>query len=835
MNFINIWIILLIFLLPYIWFWDKLYIWWDDTRLFYSYPFERLKNIAWSSWFHFSGYGTNSSQYFIMPLLLVLSFLRIFIADFILQNFCISSIFILWFFYSKKYLDYIGWWDNHRLSMICSFIYISSPILYFNQINSFLYCIRLVALIPFILYNWALYINEWRKTNLLYSILWLICFSLAVFSIPWLLWFLLPFSIIYLIYICINYKIFSFKRLFIFLWLWLLSQIFWLLPFATQFIYKWSSWWSDVLSKETSDTFTPTVKSTSYGNWIIDPMTNNFHRKIQQNFSWESNKIQKNWYDRVYYISFAYIFIILIWLFYSSKIDKKNQQLYYLSFVWFLISLFLFTVKIWVLEQVFLSFGKIPWFVMFRNFFDKFSLWYLLFFVCIIYQSMIIIKKNNIYIYNILLYVILWLSIYTSIPLLKGTLLNVPLRTTQNIKRNMNIPNEYFDFLKKVKDKLSPTQSIFILPYGISSYSYIQWNNSNEYFIWRSPIELFIWINDYSWRLSFRAKVAQNIENEIKASNYKKIFKILDQYNVKYIINFPKLNSELLKSYLFDQELSLYQSWMVNNKLVKKILTSKSWNYELYKINYKNNWIFESNQILSFEKKRSYYYNLRFNLKNNQLLKLLFKDSFHSQRKLYPGKPITHCPTTQVYNTYTETGSYITWTIHIVTPQQTLYTIAKSYRLKSDYIYDLNKLTTAKLTSWQTLQIVPESYPQILQTATGNITECTQSGYTFWQWEELSYLWRKPLWDDNHSMIYDYANWRNISLTGGDGQNLLDQGLSDWRITRNIDGSYDVSLVLYFRPQSRFYVWLGVSGTTFLALLMWLAISSFRKKENSLE
>ena len=46
------------------------------------------------------------------------------------------------------------------------------------------------------------------------------------------------------------------------------------------------------------------------------------------------------------------------------------------------------------------------------------------------------------------------------------------------------------------------------------------------------------------------------------------------------------------------------------------------------------------------------------------------------------------------------------------------------------------------------------------QTASGDI----QSDYTFFQGEELSYLWKTPLRDTSHEMVHDYANGRHIDI-----------------------------------------------------------------------
>lgn len=109
---------------------------------------------------------------------------------------------------------------------------------------------------------------------------------------------------------------------------------------------------------------------------------------------------------------------------------------------------------------------------------------------------------------------------------------------------------------------------------------------------------------------------------------------------------------------------------------------------------------------------------------------------------------------------------------------------------------------------------------------TGSITtECVNSSYTFFQGEELSYLWKQPLRDESHSLMNEYANGREIDIKQPVTSNkyavetYLEQGLREGRIHKNTDESYQVDLVLYFRPQSWFYLGLLISGLTLLSLL----------------
>ena len=107
-----------------------------------------------------------------------------------------------------------------------------------------------------------------------------------------------------------------------------------------------------------------------------------------------------------------------------------------------------------------------------------------------------------------------------------------------------------------------------------------------------------------------------------------------------------------------------------------------------------------------------------------------------------------------------------------------------------------------------------------------NNTQTTECEHTqkFFEGEELSYLYKKPIFDDTHQMILDYANGWTINP-----QYIKDNYSKDY-YTTNPDGSIDIEFVMYFLPQSYFYIGLIISGTTFLACIGYL-IWDWRKSK----
>ncbi len=105
-----------------------------------------------------------------------------------------------------------------------------------------------------------------------------------------------------------------------------------------------------------------------------------------------------------------------------------------------------------------------------------------------------------------------------------------------------------------------------------------------------------------------------------------------------------------------------------------------------------------------------------------------------------------------------------------------------------------------------------------------NTTECERT-QKFFEGEELIYLWKKPIFDNTHTRVYDYANQWTI-----DSDYIKSHYSKDY-YTENVDGSINIELVMYFKPQSYFYLGLIISGTTVIFCIIYL-IYNWRKDRN---
>lgn len=99
--------------------------------------------------------------------------------------------------------------------------------------------------------------------------------------------------------------------------------------------------------------------------------------------------------------------------------------------------------------------------------------------------------------------------------------------------------------------------------------------------------------------------------------------------------------------------------------------------------------------------------------------------------------------------------------------------------------------------------------------------ECVKD-LRYFEGEEISYLWKKPLFGESHRLAYNYANSWQIN------PKTIKMKYNDTYYTMNEDGSINFDMVLYYRPQSWFYVFFLFSVTS-MAISSFLVLRNIRK------
>jgi hypothetical protein len=691
-------VIVFLIILPYYLFSGKLYIGGDDTRLFYSYPLEFLRNITYSSWVNNSSIGTNGPSQYIAPFLLACSFLGLIISKITMNYLAFSLPLILGFIYFQRTIKELFNFDNKTdlEILIGSIFYILSPILIIDQMFVFLISIWLVGFIPIIIYYFLKYLKTKSFTYVFVASIWCLVLGHAIYSIPWLVGFIFPVAL-GLTMICFLFPkkdvLCFLKRLFIFLGFIIVTQAFWLISFISTYLnLGQNSFASKFLSKGFIDTFTPTILSTATST-VIYPLLNLFPKQIVFDFDWRFKDVFTNFYDKTFILNLIFILILgLTLLNYRRYLDKTQRKIFLLLLVSFIVSLYFFTVNIGPLKDLFILFGHIPGFTMFRNFYDKFAVGYVLIYAAIITVSLIIFSAKYPIRRKLILPVIFLIIIINFLPVKQ--IVNSPLWMTKDIHKNINIPKEYLDFMSLIKNNISSTNNILSIPFGSSIYSIIKDENSNNVYAGVSPVKIFSGVNDISGHMSFNfTKEADIVDRLIVSRKYEEFRKVMFEHNINYILITKNVPKELAGSYLYNQNLfDAQDDNFINSITSKKLFVSSSGNYELYEAK-KVNSLIDSRNIY-FKKISQVEFVLYFkNLSTTQALS--FVDSYHSGWKLFLQK-------------------------------------------NPSFSFCQNPLKNNKIGS----------------------SECKAEN-EFFNIKDLSYSFEKPIFDPSHSLEYGYANkWK---------------------------------------------------------------------------
>jgi hypothetical protein len=103
------------------------------------------------------------------------------------------------------------------------------------------------------------------------------------------------------------------------------------------------------------------------------------------------------------------------------------------------------------------------------------------------------------------------------------------------------------------------------------------------------------------------------------------------------------------------------------------------------------------------------------------------------------------------------------------------------------------------------------------------ITECIAK-QKFFEGNELFYFYQRPVFDNTHKAVFGYANQWIID------PQFIKQNFSKSYYTENLDGSINIELYLYFKPQSFFNLGLIISGGTIFGCFGYLIYSLCLKR-----
>lgn len=762
--FLQLTLIILILLLPYYIFGWKMYVGGDDTKLFYSYPIDFLKNITFFSWVNASSIGINGPNQYIAPFLVVWYFLSVLVPDKVILNHLGFSLpLILGFIYFQKALrELLKNEDRYRLEVFAgSLFYVFSPIIILDQMFIFLISIWLLGLIPILIYYFIKYVRTGKFQYVYLASLWCLFLSFALYAAPWFLGFVLPIGLGLLI-VSIFYPkkdIFTFfKFSIIFFGFMLFTQAFWLIGFISTYInIGQNSFASKFLSKTFVDTFSPTVNATATGT-IMYPLLNLFHRQISVDFVWKLKDVFIAFYDKIYILNFTYLIILAFGILsYKKYLSKDNRKIFLILLLAFIFSLYFFTVNIGPLKDLFLLFRYIPGFTMFRNFYDKFAISYVIIYASIISTSLITISKKypkkRKYVLSTF-----FIVVFINLLPIKETV-NAALWTTNNVYKSMQMPDEYMNTMKFISQNISSSNNILSIPFGTSIYTVVKDKDTNSVYVGLSPVKIFSGVNDISGHLSFNfTDEADIVDGVIVNKQYDKFKKILFKHNVNFLLVTKNIPSEILNSsWLYTKEiLDAENSDLTSSLVADKIYTSSHGNYELYTSREQNSLLVSKG--LYFKKVNQVKYILYIKgIQGNQ--KVVFNDSYHPGWSLYLQK--------NPFLGFCKNGSY-------------------------------NKTTDTH--------------------------ECRITQKMF-ELNDLSYSFKKPIFDNRKPIVDANDNEWMINT------NYIKANFDKQYYKINKDGSIDIEMIMYFKPQNYFYIGTIISVISFIGGIVVLVLQKKYEKK----
>jgi len=99
-----------------------------------------------------------------------------------------------------------------------------------------------------------------------------------------------------------------------------------------------------------------------------------------------------------------------------------------------------------------------------------------------------------------------------------------------------------------------------------------------------------------------------------------------------------------------------------------------------------------------------------------------------------------------------------------------------------------------------------------------------------WKLKSGSFNWLTSLWDKNYFLPdkNHFKNTANLNSFFIDPEKICQQTPNCYK---NLDGSYDIELTLYFKPQSYFYLGLIISSTTLFCCFTYLGYDLIKKRK----
>jgi hypothetical protein len=516
--------------------WGNLYIaGGDDARLYYLYPLEYLKNFL----FNVMSGNTLGGNLGYMPVSYSApNIVSIFLLKSLLpfantQLVTYGIIFSLGFLFFYLFLQE---WISKKTpflfvsSVVASFFYIGSPYITKTYFQSQFISIFILMVLPGFL--WLFIAGVKRKqsslvvaSSLLYSV-----FSATVYSFPWFLPVILT-LIPFFIYFAIRYGRYFWKMMIVFIAVTLGCNMYWIIHYIIPLVYKTNG--TDYTATLLSDSFV------QQNNNLVSPLIY-LNSPVNQMI----NYIRVSWQDRQGVtvqetIGVVYLFIILVAGIFLRKVSKNTRILYLTVSSGLLLAILFFTPNLGLWNQQLFQFlvAHVPFFVIFRNMYDKFALAMAFYFAFVLFISFVILTESKIkrvYMYAAVI-IALFVTIIRFIPYI-----HPDYKETGYSTRISGLNRDYTDLTTYIQNLHTSSRFVWY-PMTFGGYVYLSdGNNTNHYYIGVSPLQIFSKASDlagfYGLQTPGDPQLHWHVLALLQQKKYTEIGNILQNQNVGYVI-----------------------------------------------------------------------------------------------------------------------------------------------------------------------------------------------------------------------------------------------------------------------------------------------------------
>lgn len=721
----------------------------DDTRLFYSYPLEFLQNVTFFSWYKLSALGINGPSQYLAPFLVLVSLLELIIQSKVALNYLAFSFpLVLGYIYFQKAIkELFNLDDKHSIEIYMgSLFYIFSPILIINQMFVFLIAIWLLGLIPIVVYYFLKYLHTSKFIYVYIGSLWCFFLAFALYAVPWLVGFILPVA---LSLICTSF-LFKKREIYFFLKKLIIFSAFIIISQAfwlTGFISTYLSLGQDSFaSKFLSQGFVDTFTPT-----VLSTATGNIFFPLLNLFH-RQIPLDFGWklkeiFINFYDITFVLNFVFVIIFVFGVLNFKKNLDNTNVKL--FLTALVALAFSLYLFT---VNIGPLKEFFILLGQIPGFTMF------------------RNFYDKFAPGYVIIYASII-SLCLIIATSIFKKYRKHLLVVFFIVILVNMIPIKQTVNSPLWTTDNIYktlIIP--------------EEYFEFMEHLRVNISSTNNFFSFPFGSSSYSIIRDEVSDNHFYvgvspvKIFSGISDASGHYAFNFTDVANNI-DSYIVNKEYKKLREVMYQHNI---------------------NYVFVTRNLPS-EFADTYLFNPDLlAVQNEEFLNSITTEkilsSTHGNYEVYRAKEENSLISSK--NVYFKKISQVKFKIY-------LKNIREDHELS---------LLDSYHNGWK---LFIENNPSIdfcnkpkLNEGTSS-TECEEER-TLFDLEDLSYSFKKPVFEETQGIVYDYANKWTI-----DFQYIKDNFSGNY-YKQNEDGSIDVELVLYFVPQNYFYFGSIISFAVFV-------------------